>query len=101
MFIEEIETEKRTLGDKFKEFGEKLGKLCELGYELLEEKDLSDKERSEFIDILAGIKGAKKGSYKLMERYSDLKSSDRKAIEKKADEFVKGLGLEEKDGKKC
>ena len=28
MFIEEIEEKERTLGDKLKEFGKKLGKLC-------------------------------------------------------------------------
>jgi len=28
MFIEEIEEKERTLGDKFDEFGKKLGKLC-------------------------------------------------------------------------
>jgi hypothetical protein len=30
-----------------------------------------------------------------MENYSDVKKEDREKIEKKADEFVKGLGIEE------
>ena len=95
MFIEEIEEKERTLGDKFEEFGKKLGKLCDLGYDILGDKKMGDKERSEFIDILANIKGAKMAAYKLMEKYSDVKKEDREKIDKKADEFVKGLGVEE------
>lgn len=95
MFIEEIEEKERTLGDKFEEFGKKLGKLCDLGFDILGDKKMGEKERSEFIDILANIKGAKKAAYKIMENYSDVKKEDRKKIEKKADEFVKGLGIEE------
>lgn len=93
MFIEEIEN-KRTLGDKFEEFGKDLGKLCEQGYDILGDKKMDEGERSEFIDILANIKGAKMAAYKLMEKYSDVKQSDRKKIDKKADAFVKGLGIE-------
>ena len=96
MFIEEIEEKERTLGDKFEEFGKKLGKLCDIGYDILGDKKMGDKERSEFIDILANIKGAKMASYKVMEKYSDVKKSDRKKIDKKADEFVAGLGLSDK-----
>ena len=94
MFIEEIE-EKRTLGDKFEEFGKKLGGLCELGYDILGDKKMDDKERSDFIDILANIKGAKMAAYKLMEKYSDVKEADRKKVDKKAEAFVKALGVEE------
>lgn len=95
MFIEEIEEKERTLGDKFEEFGKKLGKLCDLGFDILGDKKMGEKERSEFIDILANIKGAKMAAYKIMEKYSDVKKEDREKIDKKADEFVKGLGVEE------
>lgn len=95
MFIEEIEEKERTLGDKFEEFGKKLGKLCDLGFDILGDKKMGEKERSEFIDILANIKGAKIAAYKIMEKYSDVKKEDREKIDKKADEFVKGLGVEE------
>lgn len=97
MFIEEIEEKERTIGDKFEEFGKKLGKLCDLGYDILGDKKMGDKERSEFIDILANIKGAKMAAYKIMENYSDVKKEDRKKIDKKADEFVAGLGVDEKE----
>lgn len=97
MFIEEIEEKERTIGDKFEEFGKKLGKLCDLGYDILGDKKMGEKERSEFIDILANIKGAKMASYKIMENYSDVKREDRKKIDKKADEFVAGLGVDEKE----
>lgn len=95
MFIEEIESKERTLGDKFEEFGKKLGKLCDLGYDILGDKKMGEKERSEFIDILANIKGAKMAAYKQMEKYSDVRAEDRQKIDRKADEFIKGLGLEE------
>ena len=95
MFIEEIEEKERTLGDKFEEFGKKLGKLCDLGFDILGDKKMGEKERSEFIDILANIKGAKMAAYNIMENYSDVKKEDREKIDKKADEFVKGLGVEE------
>ena len=101
MFIEEIETKERTLGDKFEEFGKKLGKLCDEGYDILGDKKMGEKERSEFIDILANIKGAKLAAYKIMEQYSDVKISDRKKIDKKADDFVAGLGVEDKDEKEA
>ena len=35
-------------------------------------------------------------AYKLMEKYSDVKKEDREKIDRKADEFVKGLGVEDK-----
>ena len=95
MFIEEIEEKERTLGDKFEEFGKKLGKLCDLGFDIIGDKKMGEKERSEFIDIVANSKGAKIAAYKIMENYSDVKKEDREKIEKKADEFVKGLGVEE------
>lgn len=96
MFIEEIEEKERTIGDKFEEFGKKLGKLCDLGYDILGDKKMGEKERSEFIDILANIKGAKMAAYKIMEQYSDVKKEDRKKVDEKADDFVKGLGVEDK-----
>ncbi len=96
MFIEEIEEKERTLGDKFEEFGKKLDKLCDLGFDILGEKKMGDKERAEFIDILANVKGAKMAAYKIMEKYSDVKKEDREKIDKKADEFIKGLGIEDK-----
>lgn len=96
MFIEEIEEKERTIGDKFEEFGKKLGKLCDLGFDILGDKKMGEKERSEFIDILANIKGAKMAAYKIMENYSDVKKEDREKIDKKADEFVAGLGVEDK-----
>ena len=94
MFIEEIEEKERTLGDKFEEFGKKLGKLCDMGYDILGDKKMGEKERAEFIDILANIKGAKMAAYKIMEKYSDVKKEDRKKIDDKADAFVKGLELD-------
>ena len=94
MFIEEIEEKERTLGDKFEEFGKKLGKLCDMGYDILGDKKMGEKERAEFIDILANIKGAKNAAYKIMEKYSDVKKEDRKKIDDKADAFVKGLELD-------
>ena len=96
MFIEEIEEKERTLGDKFEEFGKKLGKLCDLGFDILGDKKMGDKERAEFIDILANVKGAKMAAYKIMEKYSDVKKEDREKIDKKADEFIKGLGIDTK-----
>jgi hypothetical protein len=96
MFIEEIEEKERTLGDRFEEFGKKLGKLCDLGFDILGDKKMGDKERAEFIDILANVKGAKMAAYKIMEKYSDVKKEDREKIDKKADEFIKGLGIEDK-----
>lgn len=96
MFIEEIEEKERTLGDKFEEFGKKLGKLCDLGFDILGDKKMDEKERNEFIDIMANVKGAKMATYKLMEKYSDVKKEDREKIDKKADEFIKGLGIEDK-----
>ena len=97
MFIEEIENKERTLGEKFEEFGKKLGKICDLGYDILGDKKMGEKERSDFIDILANIKGAKMAAYKQMEQYSAVKASDRKKIDEKADAFVKGLGIEDKE----
>lgn len=97
MFIEEIEEKERTIGEKFEEFGKKLGKLCDLGYDILGDKKMGEKERSEFIDILANIKGAKMAAYKIMENYSDVKKEDRRKIDKKADEFVAGLGVDDKE----
>jgi hypothetical protein len=32
-----------------------------------------------------------------MEKYSDVKEADRKKIDEKADAFVKGLGIEDKE----
>ena len=96
MFIEEIEEKERTLGDKFEEFGKKLGKLCDLGFDILGDKKMDEKERNEFMDIVANIKGAKKASYTLMEKYSDVPKDVREKIDKKSDDFVKGLGLEDK-----
>lgn len=96
MFIEEIEAKERTLGDKFEEFGKKLGKLCDMGYDILGDKKMGEKERAEFIDILANIKGAKMAAYKIMEKYSDVKKEDRVKVDKKADDFVAGLGVDDK-----
>ena len=99
--FEVIEDKERTIGDKFEEFGKHLGKLCDEGYDILGDKKMGEKERSEFIDILANIKGAKMAAYKIMEQYSDVKLGDRKKIDKKADDFVKGLGVEDKDEKEA
>lgn len=99
--FEVIEDKERTIGDKFEEFGKHLGKLYDEGYDILGDKKMGEKERSEFIDILANIKGAKMAAYKIMEQYSDVKLGDRKKIDKKADDFVKGLGVEDKDEKEA
>lgn len=91
MFIEEIKRPEKTLGDKLEHFGKELGELCDEAFSILEDKKMDEKERAEFIDIVAAIKGAKMGAYKLMEKYSKITKSERKAIEKKADAFVAGL----------
>lgn len=95
MFIEKIEQEKRTLGDKFESFGKELGRICEMGYDILGDKKMGDKERSEFIDILASVKGAKVAAYKIMEKYSDVSQDDRKKVDNKVDDFMAGLGLDD------
>lgn len=95
--FEVIESKERTLGDKFEEFGKHLGKLCDEGYDILGDKKMSGKERSDFIDILANIKGAKAAAYKLMEKYSNISVEDRKKIDKKVDAFMSGLGLDDKE----
>jgi hypothetical protein len=91
MFIEEIKRPEKTLGDKFEHFGKELGELCDEAFAILEDKKMDEKERAEFIDIVAAIKGAKAGSYKLMEKYSKVTKAERKAIDKKVDAFVAGL----------
>ena len=91
MFIEEIKNPKKSLGDKFEHFGKELGELCDVAFAILEDKKMDEKERSEFIDIVAAIKGAKVGAYKLMEKYSKVTKSERKAIDRKVDAFVSGL----------
>lgn len=97
MFIEEeIKDPKVTLGEKFERFGKDLGRVCDMAFSILEDKKMGEKERSEFIDIVAAIKGAKMGSYKLMEKYSKISTEERKKIDEKADAFVEGLGVKTK-----
>lgn len=91
MFIEEIKKPEKTLGDKFEHFGKELGELCDEAFAILEDKKMDEQERSEFIDIVASIKGAKQGAYKLMEKYSKITKAERRKIDSKADAFVKGL----------
>lgn len=92
MFIEEIKKPEKTLGEKFEHFGKELSELCEEAYGLLEDKKMDEKERSDFVDIVANIKGAKMAAYKMMEKYSKVPSDDRKKIEAKADAFLEGFG---------
>lgn len=92
MFIEEIKKPEKTLGEKFEHFGKKLGELCEEAYGLLEDSKMDEKERSNFVDIVASIKGAKMAAYKMMEKYSKVSKSDRKTIDDKADAFLEGFG---------
>lgn len=93
MFIEEIDGngEKRTLGDKFECFGKKLGKLVDLGYEILADKKLPEAEKNELADIIATISGAKKASYDLMAKHSEVSKEIRDKIDRKADEFAEML----------
>jgi hypothetical protein len=91
MFIEEIKRPEKTIGEKFEHFGKELGELCDEAFSILEDKKMSEKERSDFIDIVASIKGAKAASYKLMENYSKISKEDRAKIDKKVDDFVSGL----------
>lgn len=91
MFIEEIEDKKDSIGDKFECFSKKLTKLVDEAYEILADKKLGEKERNEFADIVAAIKGAKKASYDLMTKYSDVSKELREKIDKKADMFADGL----------
>ena len=92
MFIEEIKKPEKTLGEKFEHFSKELGELCEEAYGLLEDSKMDDKERSNFVDIVASIKGAKMATCKLMEKYSKVSAVDRKKIEAKADAFLEGFG---------
>lgn len=96
MFIEEIKKPEKTIGEKFEHFGKELGELCDEAFSILEDKKMDDKERAEFIDIIAAIKGAKMGSYKLMEKYSKISESERRKIDEKADAFVEGLDVKAK-----
>ena len=93
MFVEEIKKPEKTIGEKFEHFGKELGELCDEAFSILEDKKMGEEERSEFIDIVAAIKGAKMGAYKLMEKYSKISEKERRKIDEKADAFVKGLDL--------
>ena len=96
MFIEEIKRPEKSLGDKFEHFGKELGELCDEAFSILEDKKMDEKERSDFIDIVAAIKGAKAGAYKLMEKYSKVSKDERKKIDDKVDAFVSGLDKTER-----
>lgn len=87
--------DERSLGDKFECFGKELDEILDLGFDILGDKKMGEEERSAFTDILANIKGAKIAAYKQMEKHSNIKQADRKKIDKKADEFVAGLGFKE------
>lgn len=91
MFIEEIEAKKDSIGDKFECFGKKLNKLVDEAYEILADKKMGEKERNEFADVVAAIKGIKKASYDMMAKYSDISKETRDKIDRKADEFANGL----------
>lgn len=91
MFIEEIKKPEKTLGEKFEHFGKELGELCDEAFAILDDKKMDSTERNEFIDIVAAIKGAKMGAYKLMEKYSKVTPAERKKIDRKVDAFVAGL----------
>lgn len=93
MFIEEIKKPEKTIGEKFEHFGKELGELCDEAFSILEDKKMGEEERAEFIDIVASIKGAKMGAYKLMEKYSKISEKERRKIDEKADAFVKGLDI--------
>lgn len=93
MFIEEIKKPEKTIGEKFEHFGKELGELCDEAFSILEDKKMGEEERSEFIDIVAAIKGAKMGAYKLMEKYSKISEKERRKIDEKADAFVRGLDI--------
>ena len=93
MFIEEVKKPEKTIGEKFEHFGKELGELCDEAFSILEDKKMGEEERSEFIDIVAAIKGAKMGAYKLMEKYSKISEKERRKIDEKADAFVKGLDI--------
>jgi hypothetical protein len=72
-----------------------LGEFLEEGYKLLASEDLSDKEKNQLIDIMASAKGAGKILGEMLEEKSDIDKGALKKIDKKADKFVEGLGLEE------
>lgn len=93
MFVEEIKKPEKTIGEKFEHFGKELGELCDEAFSILEDKKMGEEERSEFIDIVAAIKGAKMGAYRLMEKYSKISEKERRKIDEKADAFVKGLDI--------
>lgn len=93
MFIEEIKKPEKTIGEKFEHFGKELGELCDEAFSILEDKKMGEEERSEFIDVVAAIKGAKMGAYKLMEKYSKISEKERRKIDEKADAFVRGLDI--------
>ena len=93
MFIEEIKKPEKTIGEKFEHFSKELGELCDEAFSILEDKKMGEEERSEFIDVVAAIKGAKMGAYKLMEKYSKISEKERRKIDEKADAFVRGLDI--------
>lgn len=93
MFVEEIKKPEKTIGEKFEHFGKELGELCDEAFSILEDKKMGEEERSEFIDVVAAIKGAKMGAYKLMEKYSKISEKERRKIDEKADAFVRGLDI--------
>ena len=78
-----------------KELAENLGEIQETGYRLLALDELSDKEKNQLVDIMASAKGAMRITEKMLAEKSDVDEATHKKIDKKADKFVEGLGLEE------
>ena len=72
-----------------------LGEVQEEGYRLLASDDLSAKEKDQLVDIMASAKGAMRITEKMLAEKSDVSTEMHKKIDKKADKFVEGLGLEE------
>lgn len=78
-----------------KELAENLGEIQETGYRLLASEELSDKEKDQLVDIMASAKGAMRVTEKMLAEKSDVSEELHKKINKKADKFVEGLGLED------
>lgn len=78
-----------------KELTRGLGEIQETGYRLLALDDLSDKEKNQLVDIMASAKGAMRITEKMLAEKSDVSTEMHEKIDKKADKFVEGLGLEE------
>lgn len=88
-----VSEDSRTTKDKIKSFKSSLDSEYTLGrgYELLEDKKLSDKDKEKIIGIMAAIKGSCTILDKMLEKYRPEKASE-KEISKLEKAFIDGIG---------